>query len=96
MFVSFGLSLVIIWSRSAKLCIFTYHKAAKSKGKTLEDNICLVYLLTTSLFCIRSMLVSWENIQDLQLLLLHNSKKDNNSLKMVLSDLKNYYYWNIC
>ena len=38
-FVSFGLSLVIIWSRSAKRCIFTNRKAAKFKRKKPEDNI---------------------------------------------------------
>jgi len=34
--VSFWLILVIIWSRSAKLCKFTIHEAAKFKGKSLK------------------------------------------------------------
>ena len=58
-FVSFGLSLVIIWSLIVKFCIFTFREAVKFKVKMPEDNICIVYLLTTSLFCFRrSMLVS--------------------------------------
>ena len=58
-FVSFGLSLVIIWPRIVKLCIFKFREAKKFKGKKPENNICIVYSLTTSLFCLRrSMLVS--------------------------------------
>ena len=58
-FVSFGLSLVIIWSLIVKFRIFTFREAVNFKVKMPEDNICIVYLLTTSLFCFRrSMLVS--------------------------------------
>ena len=37
MFVSLRLSLVITWSRSAKLCKSTNQEAAKFKGKNPED-----------------------------------------------------------
>ena len=44
--MSFGLSLVIIWPRIVKLCIFTFREAKKFKGKKPEDNISCLPILS--------------------------------------------------